>query len=322
MKYKIFLVLFMLINVISSCKKSNNKITESSNKNDVNIQFIEPLTLIDPSNPNNPYDKIGYFHNIGMEAIGNFHLQNLELDKEVKEENFEALKIEFANMVDREFKVSNTRFIWMNYCSGLYDCYKSNRNLYINSLNGISVLQRIWLSELFGVIDGFDIGDTTVEDKVFALNKLKSRIIGLESALLINDSFTEKEKAVLLSAASVARYSMVYSISTLSNLFSPWILANNVQSGYIAFNEVIKSNLNSIRSFALVNGLLIYADWGAIGRSDVSGAVGGAVAGAAGLFIPGVGWMEWGVAVLGGGLGNSASELTNQLLSGDAFIFP
>jgi hypothetical protein len=320
MKYKICCILLGLIIFMNGCKKSKYKLLELNGNNYRISSFNAPRTLIDPSNSNNPYDKIGYLHNIGMEAVGNCHLQCINVDNTTKEKKLEELRASFGKCVNREFRVSNSRSVWMNYCSGIYKNYISNKKYYVDSLSGINVLQRKWLSILFNLVDVFNVGDSTVDNKIRALTKFKANIVRLEDALIINDSFSEKEKALLLSASSVARYSLVYIISTLSNPESPWIIVKKIQSG--TFNNNTNNSSSEIRTFAYVNGFLVYADWGAIGRADISGAIGGAVAGATGLFIPGVGWTEWGVAVLGGGLGNSASEFTNQLLSGNVLFFP
>ena len=221
MKKTIALILTTIstIILITSCSKSNNK-----EINDLKfIKISDNNNWNHASNSNNPYDSIGYLHNVALKNTLELYQIN-----ELNVSNVYNSGIEFSK---ERFGINSTDTLTQNYTIATL----GEINNFINeNINFAEIIQETNIKEnLKAPITELiiDILDTTY---LYSSNydSLKEKIIKWENNVISFNNFNNEDKLVLLSTSSILRYSL-YSWWTAS-------IPNNNQ-GYIKIGWIKKA---------------------------------------------------------------------------------
>lgn len=140
-------------------------------------------------------------------------------------------------------------------------------------------------SDQIQMIDELNV---VMSDDDYSLASLQSRINNIESQVPALN-LTEDQQSVVYSATSIAKYTLEYWNANFDN--------------WVALNTNLGGRVNRSLGFS----------WKQVGKNDVAGGIGGAVATGIARFFGPVGWGVWGAGILGGAAGASAYDAIMQL---------
>lgn len=274
MKYLISIFVFI---AMLSCENSTSELKNSStNPFDGNSKKI--YTTINPSNSNNPYDSNGIVHNLVLDHIisnkTSFDCDSNHVKTTIKQliasyENNSFYQIPQSNLSD---SINNLVDEYLNY--GRYlsiSSFYARYNTSLNVQNEINVI--------IGIVNQYN-------NNVSVINILDS-IRLRETFIIYNQFYTQNEKTLILGAASVARYSLVY-----------WDEVNNSQNSdwFGDFLPCRSKNHSNENPQLQTNNTT--ADIAGVVASDIAGFVsGGPVGAATGSAVAAI-CIYWGDAIL------------------------
>ncbi len=207
MKTLIFII-FLSIFALISC---NEKVVIQNKDNEILISSI--TYSVNPSNCNNPYDSIGYYHNEGLEYIIN-NASSFTCDSVV-------LKNELRSLVDT-FLVNNDdytpSYLDMSLPGNYYDDFWDNTRFYDfdEMMNFYSINANV-KAGAEKIIDYVKLLDSN-----YSVTEILDSIKTYETDV-INSILTSYEKEQILKAASVGRYSLVYWNDIVEGGTSDWL---------------------------------------------------------------------------------------------------
>lgn len=187
--------LFCLTISLFSCKKNDNYFPIPNDiKNHTKQVLRISYTVDSAANPNNPFDSIGYLHNIIMQDTRNTWIDS----PGSASNNFNAV-IDF--FVENNLTTSITFSEVMLMDSLITNDTSKNKLIFLNSLNASSTFKTI-LGNIF-ILTNSAYNFDSFED-------FKMDMIVIENEIISNNTLSEAEKNSLLSSASVARHSVLY----------------------------------------------------------------------------------------------------------------
>lgn len=308
-KVVIIFIVAMLLNSICCKKEINNTQTNCNDFTSSNFTVSSPHMvtnelLIDPSNSSNPYDSIGYYHNLAMDLFAINRIWERSESHNLYDANFGfidsffrelSLCQNFANHDSIELILSLLRDIEEN----VYDA--SSMLQYISNLSFSQDLLD-YLESIHNIIESVNIYQSLSIRDVLS-NRVDS--IKMIETDILSSTLSTNEKWIALVSSSVARYSLTYYASTICFSDNPWDLDGDIDPDSVYSEEYF---------------IIVGANWKAVGNADFQNAAAGA-AGAITFLIAGVetGGVAW-LAVAAASAGGSAAELLWQIIFGDAFV--
>lgn len=184
---------------VYSCKK--NEVIPKQNETTVSIaqttELNEPWE--EAENSSNPYDNRGYHHNLLLNAV----FADTPTNPSASDIYYLA-----TDYVDKEFNEDITGIVSYNLYSSLYS--DLNNSLYspYNWIENSSASSSV-KTALFDLVD--IMTDTTIfETENFEYATIKNGIVKWEEEVMGNENFDSTELVNLLTASSIARYSLLY----------------------------------------------------------------------------------------------------------------
>lgn len=271
MKFNFKVVILLLIGLVTLGSCSDNEFNEQSSK--INATSFKSLSV--PGNNANPYDSVGILHNAYCDLI--------TIDLFDNYTNPNTLEVEeFYDFVKND--IVNRGIVYDPYMDTIMPL--SMINNIVNSNNYcIDVIQNSEVSDTVKTII-LDMFENIIALSSNTYSDYKSLICEVETNVL-SSMLSEKEKAIILSSTSVARYSLYY-----------WY--NNYSSGS---KEAPR--------------------WLQISLADIAGACNGSLTGGAagagiGVAVGGIPGAGTGV-VVGGAIGAVGGAIIASLAKADAY---
>lgn len=263
---KLFLPAIVVILSLAACQKEHSDVSPQANKP---ADEIMSFSSIDPGNPNNSYDSIGYYHN----QLLDFYFQN-GYNENTSEEVLLNMTNQFAQ---QDLHVDDFGTIEQN---------DSFRNIIAASNSDFTMdtlINKVNQDRATGIIsdeahDDMLLVISTIENNnseaAPTLDDVENEIGEVENieASVISSGMSSTDKEYVLAQTSVFRYSLVY-----------WYdYSNSSQSDATAFStestkSLTKADLNTI-AFADARGAQMALGTGAV---EWATAFGGPAAGAA-----------------------------------------
>lgn len=184
---KLGVLLLLGFIMLSSC---NDEYTDDKK---VNNNTVVLKTLSTPENPENPYDSVGYWHNIFADQIYPQLTSGSEID--------ESINISCDYFYSQGYDTTHIYSIVHSVNNNMGNFYFNN----IESLN-ISNESKSLLRSLL-----VDFAAMLVDENITEYEVYKAFIIDYEETQVINNSnITTNDKAIILSTTSILRYSLYY----------------------------------------------------------------------------------------------------------------
>jgi hypothetical protein len=292
----------------ANCKKGHEEIVQqfltpnSYYIQNSNLKLSNRL-IVNPSNYENQYDTVGHYHNLYLDMFAINQIWNAASNNNIYEEN--------RNFCDTFMDLTGLMSGYLNSDINLIvettmldlTANYSNNSEGLNQFmmdNSISLTSRNYILEISDVIS--DLGSFNNLSIRGAATDAVGKIKEIEALVINNTSIGVDEKRMILSAASVARYSLVYAASAFTVSGNPWVENEDIVDPDEVSSEIW---------------VIVGADWEKIGREDFKGAASGGIAALAASVSTGG---AFAVAVLAAGGGSSAAELLDQLVYGPAWL--
>jgi hypothetical protein len=187
--------LFCLTISLFSCKKNDNELPIPNNiKNHTKQVLRISYTVDSAANPNNPFDSVGYLHNIILQETRNAWIDS----PSSASNNYNAVLNYFY---DNDYPALISFSTLYSVDSLIYNDTSLSKTLFVNSTN-FSSSAKFVLSNIF-----------TLSNKIYdydSYEDFKADMILIEDGISLNSNLTELEKNSLFAAASVARHSVLY----------------------------------------------------------------------------------------------------------------
>jgi hypothetical protein len=230
-----------------------------------------------PSNPNNPYDYVGQDHNDGLD----YALANLQVPVGSADDIISDIQGYFSS-ISSSFSVSAFLDSSQQLAADL-----ENASDFCNIFSGKGFSNQF--CNYYNVINGLLEAASTPEDFYSSMRSLEEEINA--------SSIDATEKGILLSSASVYRYSAYYwSTSTSTNAWEEKLNTMPIASLYdtkentngltIPISVYGEENVNGLNSIPFCIPVLnnipkkFFFSWKVVGKADAAGAISGGVAGA------------------------------------------
>lgn len=177
-----------------SCKKESQSDIPEPVRKVQKAATVANVSCEDPANPDNPYDQIGYYHNEGVTYVLNITGNS----NPVASSEIAALSNQYGLQT---FNINGTAT-----AADIDEVVNDGINEYTSIIDQYSVSDkaRAYLYQLMAIFD-----DPSETDEV-EYCPLKDRIVALESTVLQDGTLNNTERRQVLSATSVARYSLYY----------------------------------------------------------------------------------------------------------------
>lgn len=268
MKRRIIAIALMATLGITSfiaCNKKNIESgQDSTNASPISKTMTEGGTTDAASNPGNPFDNVGFDHNVTLQAtraVWSDPSSTVAAD-------YSAL-VQYAN--SRGYPVTYSLDNLTTMVGNINADGSPGKSTYVSTI-GLSQQAKSYASQIFNLTVGVETYSS--------YEAFKSAMIQLESAISANSAITSNERQRLLTGASVARHSVLYWARETSGYNSdPG--TNDNPNGPVAL-----SLWGNIRNW-LHNHPIFTADLGG-GIGGAAGGLVGALCGAAGASI-----VEW-----------------------------
>jgi hypothetical protein len=187
--------LFCLTISLFSCKKNDIELPIPNNiKNHTKQVLRISYTVDSAANPNNPFDSVGYLHNIILQETRNTWIDS----PGSASNNFNAV-INYFNENNLSINLTFSEVMLMD--SLINSDTSKNQLIFLNSLNYSSNFKTI-LGNIFTL--------TKIASNYDSYEDFKMDMIVIENGIVANNLLSESEKNSLLSSASVARHSVLY----------------------------------------------------------------------------------------------------------------
>lgn len=252
------------------------------------------------------YQEIGMEHNNGLDYVFD-ELKKANVSKttlksaNLNNDIFEIAQKATEDFVKRTFEMSNENLSNANLqiSKAFANTLKNGARLKSGKANLYDNEMAASLSDL--QIDLLDELNKIMSDNDYNLNSLRNRIISIEKRAVSN--LLEEEYAIILSAASVAKYTLEY----WSENFDKW-------------SELLGGNTVTLSSIARLKSSNVESDnggfsWKEVGKVDVATAAGAATTGGVTylLGLGPVGWKAWAGIVGGAAVGGSVTDIILQI---------
>lgn len=187
--------LFCLTIALFSCKKNENDLPIPNSIKNHTKQVLRISYAVDSAaNPNNPFDSVGYLHNIILQETRNTWIDS----PGSASNNFNAV-INYFNENNLSINLTFSEVMLMD--SLINSDTSKNQPVFLNSLNYSSNFKTI-LGNIFTL--------TNAASNFDSYEDFKSEMILIENGIASNNALSETEKGSLLTSASVARHSVLY----------------------------------------------------------------------------------------------------------------
>ena len=178
---------------IIACNKKDSTPSQSANSSKSKLMDASDATDA-AANPNNPYDYVGYNHNVGLQATrATWSSTNATFDA-----SYNAA-VNYANTVQAPVNMSESQITTM--LTALRADNSDGKETYLSKV-GLSQTGAHYASQLCTI--------TTECYNYDSYEAYRNAMIELESAVLADNSLGDNEKGRILSGASVGRHSVLY----------------------------------------------------------------------------------------------------------------
>lgn len=269
-------------------------------ENNSEISYV-PLTLV--TNSNNANETVGSMHNEGLNSIVNqFSLNFLPTDINI---SLKTKTFLFSKGKDSA-TARKAYFDALQQFGSNYD-HQSLTNFanFLFSTGKISSTAKNYIITLENYINGI-VGDSLLIPTQLQYNSYANNLKTQENNITNNSTLSQTDKSILLSAFSVARYSIVWHVN-----YSVDQLNGSVSTSLSSTSLINEQQLQQQQKTKP------WYSWGSTLKSDIAGAVGGGIAGAlGGAAVGGVGAGPGAlIGACSGGIGNSAQDAVSQILN-------
>lgn len=302
---KVLFILSFSFVLLFSCK---NEVLDPSN-----ISMIEKCRnyTVDPCNSNNPYDTIGIIHNEAMDILADTCLLAYNTGEGFFRDQFSSVLmshgLDESVFIDNFDSLKSWHSILMQYSYDYNDYYT-----YLNNNNYVTNEVKFYLDTLSKIVDSISVFLNINHDPTQTCISIINRIKSFESDVM-NSSLTYNEQAIVLSSSSVGRHSICNYLDCINGADTRWdeMLVSR-------YGDTLDIKVDDIQTKLWV---VIGADWEAVGKADIAGAVGGLAGGLVTGWITGILTpIVVAAATSAGAVANSVTTLANQILEGKAIL--